>query len=139
MEQNSSLPMPSVVVTQPDIVDSPVTDSDLHEIYSEILDDIRSDRNEINSLLNSFVEMVLNEGDSSSASKEAVVNLIKVKSDLADKKTKIADLMTTLRLKDKSISKVTANQTNHIHITDKRNLIESLTKYKKDKKEITNG
>lgn len=139
MEQNSSLSMPSIVMSQPDNIESPVTDSDLHEIYNEILDDIRSDRNEINSLLNNFVEMVLNEGDSSSASKEAVVNLIKVKSDLADKKTKIADLMTTLRLKDKSISKVTANQTNHIHITDKRNLIESLTKYKKDKKEITNG
>ena len=60
-------------------------------------------------------------------------------SNINDKKTKIADLMTTLRLKDKAISKVTANQTNHIHITDKRNLIESLTKYKKEKKEITNG
>lgn len=139
MEQNSALPIPPVVVASADNLDSPVTDSDLHGIYTEILDDIRSDRNEINSLLNSFVEMVLNEGDSSSASKEAVVNLIKVKSDLADKKTKIADLMTTLRLKDKAISKVTANQTNHIHITDKRNLIESLTKYKKEKKEITNG
>ena len=139
MEQNSALHIPPVVVASADNLDSPVTDSDLHGIYTEILDDIRSDRNEINSLFNSFVEMVLNEGDSSSASKEAVVNLIKVKSDLADKKTKIADLMTTLRLKDKAISKVTANQTNHIHITDKRNLIESLTKYKKEKKEITNG
>ena len=139
MEQNSALHIPPVVVASADNLDSPVTDSDLHGIYTEILDDIRSDRNEINSLLNSVVEMVLNEGDSSSASKEAVVNLIKVKSDLADKKTKIADLMTTLRLKDKAISKVTANQTNHIHITDKRNLIESLTKYKKEKKEITNG
>jgi len=117
--------------------DSPITDQDLHVIYTEILTDLRSDRKEIDSLLHNFVEMVMNEGDSSSASKEAVVNLIKVKSDIADKKTKIADLMTTLRLKDKSVSKLTANQTNHIHITDKRNLLETLSNIKKVKDECT--
>jgi hypothetical protein len=131
------LPVPpmSVMVNGMSSQETGITDGDLHEIYSEILGDLRNDRKEIDSLLNNFVEMVMNEGDSSSSSKEAVVNLIKVKSDIADKKTKIADLMTTLRLKDKSVSKVTANQTNHIHITDKRNLLETLNNIKKVKDE----
>ena len=75
--------------------------------------------------------MVMNEGDSSSASKEAVVNLVKAKTDIADKKAKIADLMTTLRLKEKTVSKLQANQTNHIHITDKRAILETINKVKK--------
>jgi ABC-type transporter Mla subunit MlaD len=131
------LPVPpmSVIVNDMSSLETSITDGDLHEIYSEILGDLRNDRKEIDSLLNNFVEMVMNEGDSSSSSKEAVVNLIKVKSDIADKKTKIADLMTTLRLKDKSVSKVTANQTNHIHITDKRNLLETLNNISKVKDE----
>lgn len=112
-----------------------ITDQDLQNIYAEILDDLRSDRSEINILLNNFVEMVMNEGDSSSSSKEAVVNLVKVKSDIADKKAKIADLMTTLRLKEKTVSKLQANQTNHIHITDKRAILETLNKIKKEQNE----
>ena len=144
MDNQNSIPVPpvSVIVANPNNPsDCSITDNDLQEIYTEILKDIRNDRSEIDSLLNNFVEMVMNEGDVSSASKEAIVNLIKTKSDLSDKKTKIADLMTSLRMKDKSIvGKVQTNQTNHIHITDKRNLIETLTKYKKkDQKEIENG
>lgn len=138
MDKNKeTLPVPpmNLMVGSPNSTDCPVTDGDLLNIYSEILGDLRNDRSEIDSLLSNFVEMVMNEGDSSSASKEAVVNLIKVKSDIADKKTKIADLMTTLRLKDKSVSKLTANQTNHIHITDKRNLLETINSLKKVKDE----
>jgi len=144
MDKNiSNLPVPPInlIVNENGTSDSPVTDADLLVIYSEILGDLRSDRKEIDTLLNNFVDMVMNEGDSSSSSKEAVVNLIKVKSDIADKKTKIADLMTTLRLKDKSVSKLTANQTNHIHITDKRNLLETLNNIKKVQNEcaLDNG
>lgn len=138
MDENTKpLPIPpmNLMVGNPNSTESPINDNDLLNIYSEIMGDLRNDRKEIDCLLNNFVEMVMNEGDSSSASKEAVVNLIKVKSDIADKKTKIADLMTTLRLKDKSVSKLTANQTNHIHITDKRNLLETINNLKKVKSE----
>jgi hypothetical protein len=136
-ENTQTLPIPpmNLMVGNPNSTESPINDNDLLNIYSEIMGDLRNDRKEIDCLLNNFVEMVMNEGDSSSASKEAVVNLIKVKSDIADKKTKIADLMTTLRLKDKSVSKLTANQTNHIHITDKRNLLETINNLKKAKSE----
>jgi hypothetical protein len=118
-----------------DVQASIITDNDLQNIYHEIMDDLRSDRKEVDVLLNNFVEMIMNEGDSSSSSKEAVVNLVKVKTDIADKKAKVADLMTSLRLKDKQMSKVTANQTNHIHITDKRSILETLTKARKAKDE----
>jgi len=136
MDTEPTIPVPpmNVAVAQPTDVSS-VTDADLQTIYAEIMDDLRSDRKEVDILLNNFVEMIMNEGDSSSSSKEAVVNLVKVKTDIADKKAKVADLMTTLRLKDKQMSKVTANQTNHIHITDKRSILETLSKAKKEKNE----
>jgi len=132
MEAKPVIPVPpmNVAVAQPTGVSS-VTENDLQNIYSEILDDLRSDRKEIDILLNNFVEMVMNEGDSSSSSKEAVVNLVKIKNDVADKKAKIADLMTSLVLKDKNISKLQATQNNHIHITDKRAILETLKNAKK--------
>lgn len=114
---------------------SPVTDHDLLNLYNEILDDLRSDRTQVDDLLSSFVEMVINEGDSSSASKEALVNLAKLKSDIASSKGKVADLMTSLRLKDRQIGKIQANQTNNITITDRRNLIEAINKLKKKEAE----
>ena len=110
---------------------SNITENDLQNIYSEIMDDLRSDRKEIDVLLSNFVEMVMNEGESSSSSKEAVVNLVKIKNDVADKKAKIADLMTSLVLKDKNISKLQATQNNHIHITDRRAILETLKNAKK--------
>lgn len=115
---------------------SAVTDEDLLNLYNEILDDLRSDRTQVDDLLSSFVEMVINEGDGSSASKEALVNLAKLKSDIASSKGKVADLMTSLRLKDRQISKISASQTNNITITDRRNLLEAINKIKK--KEETN-
>lgn len=114
---------------------SPVTDHDLLNLYNEILDDLRSDRTQVDDLLSNFVEMVINEGDSSSASKEALVNLAKLKSDIASSKGKVADLMTSLRLKDRQIGKIQANQTNNITITDRRNLIEAINKLKKKEAE----
>lgn len=135
MNTEPVIPVPPMNVAIAQAIDSSITDSDLQTIYAEIMDDLRSDRKEVDILLNNFVEMIMNEGDSSSSSKEAVVNLVKVKTDIADKKAKVADLMTTLRLKDKALSKVTANQTNHIHITDKRAILETLSKAKKEKNE----
>lgn len=136
METEPVIPVPAMNIAVPvDENITSITDRDLTNLYGEILDDLRSDRKEIDILLNNFVEMVMNEGDSSSASKEAVVNLVKIKNDVADKKAKIADLMTTLRVKEKSMSKLTANQTNHIHITDKRAILETLKNAKKGQNE----
>lgn len=114
---------------------SPVSDNDLLDIYNEILDDLRNDRKEVDSILANFVEMVMNEGDSTSSSKEALVNLAKLKSDIAIGKTKIADLMTSLKLKEKQGSKIQATQNNNITITDRRNLIETINKLSNKKEE----
>jgi hypothetical protein len=141
MENESIIPVPAMNVAVPTATGTTtsVTETDLQNIYHEIMDDLRSDRKEIDILLNNFVEMVMNEGDSSSASKEAVVNLVKIKNDVADKKAKIADLMTSLVLKDKNISKLNATQNNHIHITDKRAILETLKKAKVQNEQVGNN
>jgi septation ring formation regulator EzrA len=134
MNSNNNNLIPQMPINVPTNT-SPVTDHDLLNLYNEILDDLRSDRTQVDDLLSSFVEMVINEGDSSSASKEALVNLAKLKSDIASSKGKVADLMTSLRLKDRQIGKIQANQTNNITITDRRNLIEAINKLKKKEAE----
>lgn len=134
MSNNNNNLIPQMPINVP-TNSSPVTDHDLLNLYNEILDDLRSDRTQVDDLLSSFVEMVINEGDSSSASKEALVNLAKLKSDIASSKGKVADLMTSLRLKDRQIGKIQANQTNNITITDRRNLIEAINKLKKKEAE----
>ena len=105
-----------------------VSDEQLMGLYTEILEDLRDDRKEVDAILSNFIEMVMNEGDSTSASKEALVNLAKLKSDIALGKGKIADLMTSLKIKERQGSKINATQNNNITITDRRNLIETINK-----------
>lgn len=131
--RNKSM-IPSVPVVLPTTEQNAVvTDEQLLELYGEILEDLRSDRKEVEAILANFVEMVMNEGDSTSSSKEALVNLAKLKSDIAIGKGKIADLMTSLKLKEKQASKINATQNNNITITDRRNLIETINKLTSNK------
>jgi 6-phosphogluconate dehydrogenase len=126
--------IPSIPVVLPTTEqNSVVTDEQLIEIYGEILEDLRNDRKEVDAMLSNFVEMVMNEGDSTSSSKEALVNLAKLKSEIAIGKSKIADLMTSLKLKEKQASKINATQNNNITITDRRNLIETINKLTNNK------
>ena len=76
-----------------------ISDKDLLGIYDEIIVSLRQDRNQVEDLIETFSNMVINDGDSSSSSKEALVNLVKAKIDAADKMSKIADLMTRIKLK----------------------------------------
>ncbi len=131
--RNKSI-IPSVPVVLPSTEQNAVvTDEQLMELYGEILEDLRNDRKEVDAILSNFVEMVMNEGDSTSSSKEALVNLAKLKSDIAIGKGKIADLMTSLKLKEKQVSKINATQNNNITITDRRNLIETINKLTSNK------
>lgn len=79
-----------------------VSDDMMLGIYSEILDDIRKNTEEVDDILANFVDMVINEGDASNASKEALVNLVKIKTDFPTQKARIADLMTRIKLKEKN-------------------------------------
>ncbi len=131
--RNKSI-IPSVPVVLPSTEQNAVvTDEQLMELYGEIMEDLRNDRKEVDAILSNFVEMVMNEGDSTSSSKEALVNLAKLKSDIAIGKGRIADLMTSLKLKEKQVSKINATQNNNITITDRRNLIETINKLTSNK------
>ncbi len=116
-----------------------ITDDALLGIYAEILSNLREDREEITGLTSNFVEMVINEGDSTSSSKEALVNLVKIKTDLNEKMAKVADLMTRVKLKDRDTFKpyMRTEQNNTINIGDgaaKRELLRSIENAQKKKK-----
>lgn len=134
---NLNLPTPPLPVKEECII----SDDALLGIYGEIMQNLRDDREEINNLLTNFVDMVINEGDATPASKEALVNLIKIKSDSSDKMSKVADLMTRIKLKDRDTYKpfLTAHQNNTVNISGgpTRELLKTLEAYsnkKKDKK-----
>jgi hypothetical protein len=108
-----------------------VKDENLLGLYDEILTNCRDDRSKVDEILSTFLEMVINDGDASSASKEAIVNLMKIKSDTADKMSKVADLMTRLKLKDKDTFPryLAAQQNNKVVIEgSKRDLLKSINK-----------
>ena len=132
--------MPSMNVSLPSVPDEEkvlIEDEVMLGVYDEVLDNIRQDRGEIDELLSNFLNMVMNEGDSTTSSKEAVVNLIKIKADTADKMVKIADLMTRIKLKETNTFPryLAAHQNNTINIkrdaltpAEKRALIENENK-----------
>lgn len=108
-----------------------VENEDLLGLYGEILENCRKDREAADDILVNFVDMVMNEGDASSASKEAIVNLLKIKSDTADKMSKVADLMTRIKLKERDTFPryLAAQQNNKVVIEgSKREMIKSINK-----------
>ena len=109
-----------------------ISDQRLLTIYDNILQDIKDDRLEVDQILSQFVDRVLGEGsDASTSSKEALVNLLKIKNDSADKMTKVADLMTRLKLKEKDTFPryLAAQQNNKITIeTNKRGFLKEIQK-----------
>ena len=115
-----------------------VSDEDIMGLYDEILDDCRNDAKGVDEILANFINMVMNDGDASSASKEAIVNLWKIKSDISDKKAKVADLKTRIKLKEKDTYPryLAAQQNNKITIEgSKREMIKTINKLsRKDKK-----
>ena len=120
-----------------------VTDDALLGVYGEIMDNLRSDREQVSELVDTFSNMVFNDGDSSTASKEALVNLLKTKLDASDKMTRIADLMTRIKLKQPDtyqpwMGKGKEKSGNTINIYDssginRRSLMERIQKEKTDK------
>jgi hypothetical protein len=112
-----------------------IKDESLLVLYDEILTNCRKDRGHADEILSNFLDMVLNDGDASSASKEAIVNVLNIKSGISDKMTKIADLMTRMKMKDKdTFPRYLAQQTNNKVVIEgsKRDLIKSMNKMVKD-------
>lgn len=120
-----------------------IEDETLLGVYGEILTNLREDREQVSELLDTFANMVVNDGDSSTASKEALVNLAKTKIDASDRMAKIADLMTRVKLKQPDTFKPYMKKEGYdgsgptINIYDnsgvnKRALMEAIQKEKKD-------
>lgn len=112
-----------------------VEDEALLGVYDEILNNCRKDRQDIDEVLANFIDMVFNEGDATSATKEGIVNLMKTKSDISDKMSKIADLMTRVKLKSKDTfpKYLAAHQHNNFNVSsNRRELIKRINS--KDKK-----
>lgn len=107
----------------------------------EVLDMLRKDREEASKYIDDFADMVVNGGDPSPASKEALVNLIKIKSDIPDKMSKVLDFMTRVKLKEKDTFPryLAAHQNNTINIGDsnKREFLKKIQQHQK--KKDTNG
>jgi len=126
--------IPAMNVNVPAASDQPenplVSDETLLGAYNEILVNLRDDREKASDFMEQFAEMVINGGDASSASKEALVNFLKIRSDANDKMAKIAELMTRIKMKDKDTFPryLAAKQNNTININSgKKQLIQDLS------------
>jgi len=116
-----------------------IGDEELLDGFDEVIGWLREDRSQINEFIDNMADMVINEGDATSASKEALVNFVKMKTDLADKAAKILDLKTRIKLKERDTfpKYLAASQNNTINIggqsSSRRSLIEAVNKAKKKK------
>jgi hypothetical protein len=132
--------LPSINKVQEIVPEKPeciVKDDQILGLYNEILDNCRKDRQHADEILANFLDMVMNDGDASSASKEAIVNILKIKTDSADKMAKVADLMTRIKLKDNDTfpKYLAAQQNNKVVIEgSKRDLLKSVNKLVNKKK-----
>ena len=77
------------------------TDEKIINYYEEAIENLRDDRKEADTMYHTFVDMVMNE-DGSTSSKEALVNLLKLKTETNDRMIKILDLWTRLKMKEKN-------------------------------------
>ncbi len=137
MELEDLIPKMEVKAGVPDEVECIVGDETLITLYEEILANSREDRDQTDEILADFINMVMNDGESSSASKEAIVNLMKIKSDSCDKMTKVADLMTRIKLKDRdTFPRYLAAQQNNKIVFDgsKRDFLKEIENKMKVKK-----
>jgi len=91
---NSNLPQPIEAEKK-----SIISDEMLLGIYGEALQNIRSDRDEAATILNNVLEMVFNEGDTTTSSKELLGKVLEAKIGTSDRIAKIADLMTRVKMK----------------------------------------
>ena len=120
-----------------------IPDEEYLGILSDILSNIKEDRKQVSDYIDNFAEMVINDGDATTSTKEALVNLVKIKTDLQDKMLKAADLMTRLKIKNTyahSGPHLNALQQNNFNVgsdTDfsRKELIKAINQAKKKKKE----
>lgn len=136
------VPAMNVNVPEPQPEKPAVTDEQCVGMLTDILDTIKSDRNDVSEYIDKFADLVINDGDATTSSKEALINLIKVKVDLSDKMLKAADLISRLRGKNTyaySGPHLNAMQQNNFNIGteetnfDRKEIIRAINHAKKKK------
>lgn len=139
LEVESIIPSMKVDEIIPEEKPCIVGDEEILGLYNEIIENCRADRQQADDLLLQFLDMVMNDGESSSASKEAIVNLMKNKTDINDKMAKVADLMTRIKLKERDTFPryLAAQQNNKVVIEDKRDFLKSIEKLANKRKKTT--
>jgi hypothetical protein len=108
-----------------------IGDQELLSMYTEIMNNFREDRQEAKSCFGELKEMFLNQGDASTSTKEAMVNVLKIQTEITDKMSKIAELATRIKLKSPDTYKpyLNARQDNKTTInisSTKRQLLKSI-------------
>lgn len=110
-ENNMQEPAKTEIELAPELPDELIEDEFVTDLYAEVLNDLREERSEVTEVLANMMDMVFNEGDATTASKEAMVNLFKIRADIADKKSKIAELATRIKIKERdTMNKWLTNQ-----------------------------
>jgi len=104
----------SALIELPEQPGELISDDKVVDYYEEAMACIKEDREEAHDRYLDFCEMVINEGDPSSATKDALVSLLKLKNDSVDQMIKILDLWTRLKMKDRATnSQIYAYQQNN--------------------------
>lgn len=110
-------------------------DDELLSLASETLNNMRGDRKQLDTLISNFVEMVFNEGDSTTASKEALVALMVAKTNMSDKQMKLLEMIAKFKLKEMADSPKTVTVQENYHFGGtRRSFLEQIDKRMKKKK-----
>lgn len=136
-EKKEIVPQMHISVPEAKAQEHLISDDQLLGVYDEIMNNLRDDRGQVDEILGNFMNMVFNEGDATTSSKEALVNLLKLKIESSDKMSKIGDLMTRLKMKDSNTYKpyLTAKQDNKMTVNisgNKRKILEGIIKKQKE-------
>ena len=110
-------------------------DNELLGLSAEALTNMRNDRKQLDSLIANLVEMVFNEGDSTTSSKEALVSLMTAKTNMSDKMMSIVELMAKFKLKeiDNAAKKAKTNENYH-GVGSRRSFLEQIERQVQKKK-----
>jgi hypothetical protein len=101
-EGDIDMPQMNVSLPSSQVTDAAalISDTQYLGVLDEIMNNIREDRKQVSDYIDNMADMVINDGDATTSTKEALVNFVKIKTDLQDKMLKAADLMTRLKLKN---------------------------------------
>lgn len=142
----SEMPLPALNVNMPPAQkeETPVICNDeMTDMYKKIFSFCEDDRSEANDLFQTLKDMALNDGDASQATKEAMIQALRIRCESSDKMTKVMDLLMRYILKDRDTFPryLAANQENKFIFNggSKRTFLEKLDKQKARKIEEKRG